>query len=184
MVQPSSCLGSLSLPDAERCRPVGRITGKLVLAILPSCHLAILPSCRLDQIDRRDRTAWDADPFRRTSASRRHREFINVAGQDEVGITEAGLEAIGADPPAEPQSPAELVATWRERLPAAAVRMLNAVIEAYPDGLDREELAERTGLTASGGTFGAAVGMLRKYALAEPIGRGLRVSEVLVEGGS
>ena len=73
---------------------------------------------------------------------------------------------------------------WRERLPAAAVRILDAVIEAYPDGLDREELAERTGLTASGWTFEAAVGMQRKYGLAEPIGRGIRVSEVLVEGGS
>jgi hypothetical protein len=43
---------------------------------------------------------------------------------------------------------------WRERLPAAAVRILNTLMEVYPDALDREELAERTGLTASGGTFG------------------------------
>jgi len=60
------------------------------------------------------------------------RELIDVAGRDDVGITEAGFEAIGADPPAELQSPAELVAMWRERLPAAAVPMLDALIEAYP----------------------------------------------------
>ena len=65
-----------------------------------------------------------------------------------------------------------------------AGRILDALIEVYPDALDREELAERTGLTASGGTFGAAVGMLRKYALAEPNDRSLRVSEVLVGGVS
>jgi hypothetical protein len=108
------------------------------------------------------------------------RELIDVAGRDDVGITEAGFEAIGADPPAEPQSPAEMVAMWRERLPASATRILDALIEVYPEGLDREELAVQTGLTASGGTFGAAVGMLRRYALAEPDGRGLRVSAVLV----
>jgi hypothetical protein len=73
-----------------------------------------------------------------------------------------------------------MVAMWRERLPAAAGRILGALIEVYPDALDREELAERTGLTASGGTFGAAAGIVRMYALAEPNGRGLRVSEVLV----
>jgi hypothetical protein len=92
------------------------------------------------------------------------RGLIDVAGRDDVGITEAGFEAIGVDPPAEPQSRAELVAMWREHLPAAAVRILDALIEVYPDGMDREEVVERTGLTASGGTFGAAVGALRPYA--------------------
>src|SRR4051794_21159704 len=61
---------------------------------------------------------------------------------------------------------------WQERLPAAAVRIQDALIEAYPDELDREELAERTGLTASGGTFGAGVGLFRRYALAQGRDRG------------
>lgn len=113
-------------------------------------------------------------------AELQRRGLIDVAGRDGVGITEAGFDAIGAEPPAEPQSPTEIVAMWRERLPAAAVRILDALIEVYPDGLDREDLAARTGLTASGGTFGAAVGMLRRYVLAESVGRGLRASEVLV----
>jgi hypothetical protein len=69
---------------------------------------------------------------------------------------------------------------WRERLPATAVRILDVLIEAYPVGLDREDLAAQTALPASGGTFGAAVGMLRRYALVEARGRCLRASEVLV----
>jgi hypothetical protein len=110
------------------------------------------------------------------------RGLIDVGGRDDVGITEARFDAIGADPPAEPQSAAEMVAMWRERLPSATVRILDTLIEVYPDSLEREELADRTGLTASGGTFGAAVGTLRRYALVEPNGRGVRASEVLVGG--
>jgi uncharacterized protein len=75
-----------------------------------------------------------------------------------------------------------MVAMWRERLPAAAVRILDTLIEVYPGALDREELADRTGLTASGGTFGAAVGMLRRYRLAEVRGRALRAADFLVGG--
>src|SRR5215213_1301127 len=72
---------------------------------------------------------------------------------------------------------------WRERLLAAAVQILDALIEVYPEELDREELGERTGLTASGRTFGAAFWLLRRYALAEPSGRGLRARSSWSGGG-
>jgi hypothetical protein len=104
-----------------------------------------------------------------------------VAGRDDIGITEAEFDAIGADPPEVPQSADELVTMRRERLSAAAVRILDALIEVYPGELDHEELAERTGLTAIGGTFGAAVGLLRHYALVEASGKRVRASQILVE---
>jgi hypothetical protein len=74
---------------------------------------------------------------------------INVAGRDDVGITEAGFEAIRADPSDEPQSAAEMFATWRDRLRAAAVRILDAVIDAYLGEVNRQEFAERTGPASS-----------------------------------
>jgi hypothetical protein len=67
-----------------------------------------------------------------------------------------------------------MVATWRDRLRAAAVRILDAVIDAYPGEVNWQEFAERTGLTASGATFVAAVGFLRRYAPAESNGWGWR----------
>jgi hypothetical protein len=106
--------------------------------------------------------------------------LIDGAG-DDVGISEEGFDAIGAVPPEEPQSATEVAAMWRARLPAGTVRVMDALIEAYPDGLDREELAERAGLSASGGTFGAAVGALRRYALAEGVGRQLWAGQALVD---
>ena len=84
---------------------------------------------------------------------------------------------------AELQSPAELLAVWRVRLLAAAMRIRDAPIEAYPDKFDCEELAQRTGLTTIGGTFGAAVGMLRRYALAESGREGLQARSSWIEVG-
>jgi len=95
--------------------------------------------------------------------------------------TGAGFDAIGAYPPAQPQLPAELLAMWGERLLPAVGRILDALIDAHPDGLGREDLAERTGLTASGGTFGAAADALRRYGLVYPSGKSPRASRNLIE---
>jgi hypothetical protein len=44
------------------------------------------------------------------------RGLIDVAGPGDLGITEVGIEAIGANPPDEPQWPAQLVAMWHKRI--------------------------------------------------------------------
>lgn len=45
--------------------------------------------------------------------------------------------------------------------------MLDELIAVYPVALTREELGERSGYTASGGTFGAYLGTLRRNGLIE-----------------
>jgi hypothetical protein len=122
--------------------------------------------------------SWRGGTFAGYLAALRERELVDVAG--DVGITEAGFWAIGSDVPAEPQSAAEVLAGWRERLSAGTVRVLDALVDAYPSELSREDLAERAGLTASGGTFGAAIGSLRRYGLAEVGKDGLRAGGVLI----
>lgn len=113
----------------------------------------------------------------------REQGLIDVDG--DVGITAAGFAAIDAQPPAAPQSPAEALAMWRARLPGGTVRVLDALVAAYPAAVDRVDLACQAGLTEGGGAFSAAVGNLRRYALAEADGRSLRASSVVVavQGG-
>jgi uncharacterized protein len=105
--------------------------------------------------------------------------LIDVAG--DVGITEAGFDEIGMAPAADPQSPAEALAMWRAVLPGSAVRVLDALVAAYPAELSREQLAEQTGYASGGGSFGAAIGLLRKYGLAERNARQLRANKSLVD---
>jgi hypothetical protein len=45
--------------------------------------------------------------------------------------------------------------------------MLDELIAVYPDALTREDLGERTGYTASGGTFGSYLGTRRRNGLIE-----------------
>jgi DNA-binding IclR family transcriptional regulator len=61
--------------------------------------------------------------------------------------------------------------------------MLEALVQVYPKGLTRDELGERTGYTASGGTFGTYLGTLRRNGLIDVDGDQVRTSEALfVEG--
>jgi hypothetical protein len=96
-----------------------------------------------------------------------------------VVITPAGLEYLGAAVPAQPQTTEELLAMWRAALRTGERKMLDELLRVYPDTLTREELGVRTGYTASGGTFGAYLGTLRRNDLVEIDGDAVRASEGL-----
>ncbi len=96
-----------------------------------------------------------------------------------ASITEAGLAAIGAAGDAPAQTREEIVETWRRALRAGERAMLDALLAA-PNGLSRDDLGERTGFAASGGTFGTYLGVLRRNGLAEVEGVLVRAGEVLL----
>jgi len=56
---------------------------------------------------------------------------------------------------------------WQQVLRKGEWRMLEALVDMYPKALAREELGERTGYTASGGTFSTYLGTLRRNGLIE-----------------
>ena len=66
-----------------------------------------------------------------------------------------------------------LLELWRER------KMLDELVAVYPGALSREELGERAGYTASGGTFGAYLGTLRRNGFAEVESDTVRASGAL-----
>lgn len=80
--------------------------------------------------------------------------------------TVSGIEAAGEVASA-PQTTAELVSMWRSNVGSGPSRMLDVLIEEYPESLDRQTLGERVGITASGGTFGAYLSRLKTNGLVE-----------------
>lgn len=104
-----------------------------------------------------------------------------VEESDGLLLTDEGLAA-GGGAPARPQTIEEIVETWRRALRSGERRMLDVLIEARPAAVTREELAERSGFEARGGTFGAYLGTLRRNGLADVAGDEVRVGEALFLG--
>jgi hypothetical protein len=95
-----------------------------------------------------------------------------------VEITEAGLDYVGVVP-AVPMSTEEVIQTWRQALRAGERSMLDVLVAAYPNAVTRDDLAEQTGFTVSGGTFGTYLGTLRRNGLAETNGGDVRAGNAL-----
>lgn len=72
--------------------------------------------------------------------------------------TEAGANAVGDVELPPPPGP-ELVRWWAAKLPGTS-RMAEALIEAGPQGLPKDELAQRIDMSASGGSFGTYLSRL------------------------
>lgn len=96
----------------------------------------------------------------------------------EISIAQAGLDFLG-EIPSSPQTTEETLAMWRSALRAGERKMLDELVSFYPAGLSREELGERTGFTASGGTFGTYLGSLRRNGLIEVENGEVRASDAL-----
>ena len=107
----------------------------------------------------------------------RSRGLIQGNG-DRLAITQAGIEVLGPWEPL-PTGPA-LIDYWRGRLGKAERLILEALTQAFPDALSKEEVAARAGYEANGGGFNNALGCLRTLELVQ--GRGeLRASESLFD---
>lgn len=61
--------------------------------------------------------------------------------------------------------------------------MLGLLVDAYPDALSKPDLAAALDMAASGGTFGAYLGTLRRNGLVEQASDGVRASETLFPQG-
>lgn len=98
---------------------------------------------------------------------------------DGIVITEHGMAYLGLSEPPPPQTTEELLETWRSALRRGERQMLDELVRIYPDTITRDELGERAGYTASGGTFGNYLGVLRRNGLVEAEGGMVRASDAL-----
>jgi hypothetical protein len=101
----------------------------------------------------------------------------------ELRISDHGWTVLGDEAPA-PATTEELLAMWRDRLKRGARSMLDALVDAHPDWLAREDLADAAGIAVTGGTFGDYLSMLRRTGLIEEDGRHVRAAATLFLGAS
>ena len=92
--------------------------------------------------------------------------------------TDDGIAAAGEVPPA-PETPEELLAMWKSNVGGGAARMLDAIALTGDRWIDLDDLAERVGITRSGGTFGSYLSRLNSNGLIEKRSGEVRLSEVL-----
>lgn len=57
--------------------------------------------------------------------------------------------------------------------------MIDALIAAHPRGMDRADLADRVGMTATGGTFQTYLSRLKSNGVIEVAGRKIMLTEIL-----
>jgi uncharacterized protein len=105
---------------------------------------------------------------------------LKRAGLVEIGrdvtITEPGVAFLDGDFSPAPRSEQDLVAVWRSALRAGENRMLDELLQVYPETLSRSDLGDRSGFAASGGTFSTYLGTLRRNGLVEVHGSEVRAA--------
>ncbi len=118
--------------------------------------------------------------FRNAIGALRTRGFVE-GGQGRLIATDEGLAALGPIDPL--PTGLELVEYWKRQpqLGRAERLILDSLVEAYPDVLTTDQIAERTGYEARGGGFRNALGKLRTLELIH--GRGdIRAADMFFEG--
>lgn len=107
-----------------------------------------------------------------------YKSRLRTAGhlREEGGLyfaTEAGVEAAGVVPE-RPQTVEEVLALWQSKPGMAPVMpLVNAVVWAPSYPVNRSDLADAVGLTASGGTFSTYLSRARTAQLIADRGGGL-----------
>lgn len=109
-----------------------------------------------------------------TYKSRLRTAGLIEARGDRWFATDAGAEAAG-DVELPPAPGPDLVRWWAAKLPGTS-RIAEALIAAWPDELDRDDLAARVDMSASGGSFGTYLSRLAGPGLIERTGRTIRLS--------
>jgi hypothetical protein len=93
----------------------------------------------------------------------------------EVSITDEGMNLVGTEKP-KPMSQDEVLDMWRDNLPAGARRMLDVLVEEYPQQIDRSELGERADMSHNSGSYGTYLSLLRRNGLADVTGTSVKAS--------
>lgn len=95
-----------------------------------------------------------------------------------VAASDVGLAACGTFPPG-PQTPSEVIAMWKAALGSGPSRLLDVLLDAYPNHVDRANLADRVNMVATSGTFTTYLSRLRSNGLIDTKGRKLAASPIL-----
>jgi hypothetical protein len=95
--------------------------------------------------------------------------YVTIANGSKLVATDAGVDALGSDFEPLPQGD-ELVRYWFDRLPEGERKILDLLVQAYPDSVDREVLSEKTDYKRS--SRDTYLQRLSSRRLVENVGRG------------
>ncbi|GFG83252.1 hypothetical protein [Mycobacterium paragordonae] len=101
----------------------------------------------------------------------------NAAG---FTLSDKGFDYLGGRP--DPLTGRELQQHYLHILRSGAARMLQAVMDVYPESLSRQEISARAGIVVASGTFTTYLGELVRNGLVVYRGKALRASDVLMLG--
>lgn len=96
--------------------------------------------------------------------------LIAYPGSGAIALTDTGRAAAAV--PEQPPTTAELHDTLFRRLPGPQVKILRALIDAYPAAIDRDALAEQAEASATSSAFANNLGSLRSLGLIDYPDRG------------
>lgn len=145
--------------------------------------LAWFETVRVDRVDRRQLALFaGASPkssaYGNNLGSLRTAGLIDYPATGSVALTDIGRDQ--ATPMPVPQTTQDLQQTIFARLQPAKVRLLQPLVEAYPDDLGRDELAETAGVSATSSAYGNNLGSLRTLGLLDYPKQGrVRAGEIL-----
>lgn len=174
--------GSASAPAAQNGHdPQLKAGARRMLAAMASLHPAWLTRAQVGTLAKIKHTGGTFGDYLSALRTAGAIEEQGSGPRGELRISEHGFGLLGEDVPA-PATTEELLSMWRDRLKRGARLMLDALVEAHPNWLAREDLAATAGIEVTGGTFGDYLSMLRRTGLIEEDARLVRASETLFLG--
>lgn len=96
-----------------------------------------------------------------------------------VYATQAGIQHLGTDIPPAPASHEEVMTMWQRALVSGAYRMLEVIVATGVHGVSRAALANAVDMTATGGTFGNYLSILRRNGLVTEQGGLIIATDIL-----
>jgi len=101
-----------------------------------------------------------------------------IVGDNELSITEEGMKNAT---PQEMPSGEELLQMWKTKFRSGAANILQAIYEAYPKSLTKEEIGYQLNFEPTGGTFNTYISELRRNGLIKVEGETLTISSEFYE---
>lgn len=96
-----------------------------------------------------------------------------------IYATDNGIIYLGNDIPEAPKTHYEMMRQWQKALRSGAYKMLDAIVSAGTQGIEREDVADLVNMTASGGTFGTYLSDLRRNGLITVQGQNITANDIL-----
>ncbi|MFQ5658583.1 MAG: ATP-binding protein [Candidatus Methylomirabilales bacterium] len=110
--------------------------------------------------------------------------YVEYVGQGYVALTDKGREAAGPVEELALPTHQNIMEMWRQRLQPRHLKVLEPIIERYPDPMTKAELGELVELAHESGNFRTLMSQIKTRGLVTYPGPGLvRAADVLFPGG-